>query len=130
MELHPTWPLVPCSRHYFEGRLKLLEVSLDVALAHNALDLVLDGTDHLLPDVTVHEEGQSDVIVLFSTTSTAYRLVLPHPEKIVAVSKHLLLYRQTCNIMQGYGQVWGSKGSTRYMALQLICKLTPIYCHL
>lgn len=74
-------------RHYFEGRLKLLEISLDVPLAHNALELVLGGADHLLSGATIHEHGQSEVMVLFTTTTTAYRLVLPHPEKISKVSK-------------------------------------------
>lgn len=81
-------------RHYFEGHLKLLEVSLDVALVHNALDLILEGDDHLLPDVTIRECRRTDVMVLFCTTSTAYRLVLPHPEKIVTViiQKHLIFH--------------------------------------
>lgn len=66
--------------------MKLLEISLDVALAHNALELILDGSDALLPEVTIHEYEQSEVIILFATGSTAYRLVLPHPEKIMKVS--------------------------------------------
>jgi hypothetical protein len=69
-----------------EGRLKLLEISLDISLSQNALELVLDGADQLLPNVTICEHGRSDVMVLFATTSTAYRLVLPHPDKISRVS--------------------------------------------
>lgn len=74
------------SRHYSEHRLRLLEVSLDVPLAHNALELELEGTDHLLPDVSIVEHRMANVMVLFCTNTTAYRLLLPHPEKIMTVS--------------------------------------------
>ncbi len=65
----------------------MLEVSLDVPLVQNALELVLDNSDHLLPDVCIYEYEKSEVVVLFATTTTAYRLLLPHPEKIVKVRR-------------------------------------------
>lgn len=54
---------------------------MDKELAYNAVELVLESPD-LLPDVFIHEVGRSDVVVLFATTSTAYRLILPHPTRI------------------------------------------------
>ena len=66
-----------------------MEVSLDIQLVHNALQLDLEGvagsTPFLLPDVTVHEYDRSSVVVLFATNSAVYRLVLPHPNVIVKV---------------------------------------------
>ncbi len=60
-------------------------MSLDVGLAHNALELVLEEGNYLISDVFFHEYNQSDLMVLFATASTAYRLVLPHPEKVAKV---------------------------------------------
>ena len=90
-------------RQCCEGCLKLLEVSLDIQLVHNALQLDLEGvagsTPFLLPDVTVHEYDQSSVVVLFATSSAVYRLILPHPNNIVKVSiilQALGLHLQFC----------------------------------
>ena len=90
-------------RQCYEGCLKLLEVSLDIQLVHNALQLDLEGvagsTPFLLPDITVHD--RSSVVVLFATSSAVYRLTLPHPNNIVKVSIIILLqtlghYLQFC----------------------------------
>lgn len=73
-------------RHCHEGSLKLLEVSLDINLARNALELEVEGSAELIPDVCVHEsEDESMVIVMFATTSAVYRLVLHHPELVMKV---------------------------------------------
>lgn len=61
-------------------------MSLDVNLVYNALELVLEQSDRILLNVTTHEHGISDVIIMFSTTTTAYRLVMPHPERIAKVN--------------------------------------------
>ena len=77
-------------RQCCEGCLRLLEVSLDIQLVHNALQLDLEGvagsTPFLLPDVTVHEYNCSSVVVLFATSLAVYRLTLPHPNNIFKVS--------------------------------------------
>jgi len=73
------------SRHYEAGTLRLLEVSLDTDLAHNALKLVLKGPGTLLPDVSILELGNTQVVVLFATASTVFRLMLPHPEAVIKV---------------------------------------------
>lgn len=73
------------SRHYEADTLKLLEVSLDTDLAHNALKLVLKGPGTLLPDVSILELGSTHVVVLFATASTVFRLMLPHPETVIKV---------------------------------------------
>jgi len=75
---------VCCCRQYLEGRLKLLELSLDTELAYNAVELVLESPD-LLPDVSIHEVEVCDVVVLFGTSTTVYRLTLPHPARIKQV---------------------------------------------
>ncbi len=64
--------------------MKLLELSLDVELAYNAVELVLESPD-LLPDVSIHEVEVCDVVVLFGTSTTVYRLTLPHPARIKQV---------------------------------------------
>lgn len=66
--------------------MKLLELSFDLQLAHNALELVLDEGNYLLSDVFFHEYGESDLMVLFATATTAYRLLLPHPHRVAKVS--------------------------------------------
>ena len=65
--------------------LRLLEVSLDTNLSHNALKLVLRGLGSVLPQVCIQEVGSAHVVVLFATASTVFRLVLPHPEAIIKV---------------------------------------------
>ena len=89
------------SRQCCEGCLRLLEVSLDIQLVHNALQLDLEGvagsTLFLLPAVTVHEYDRSSVVVLFATNSAVYRLILPHPNVIVKV---LYVYMHTCTVGQ------------------------------
>ena len=66
-----------------------MEVSLDIQLVHNALQLDLEGvagfTPFLLPDVTIHEYDRSSVVVLFATSSAVYKLMLAHPNTIVKV---------------------------------------------
>ena len=65
--------------------LRLLELSLDTNLSHNALKLVPRGAGPVLPDICVQEVGSAHVVVLFATASTVFRLVLPHPEAIIKV---------------------------------------------
>ena len=80
-------------RQCCEGSLRLLEVSLDIHLVHNALQLDLEGgagsTPLLLPDITIHEYDSSSVVVLFATSSAVYRLILPHPAAVVKVHVHI-----------------------------------------
>ena len=76
------------SRKYCEGSLRLLEISLDIHLVHNALHLDFEGgpaSNTILPDVSIHEYDSSSVVVLFATSSAVYRLTLPHPTAIVKV---------------------------------------------
>ena len=65
--------------------LYLLELSLDVGLTHAALRLDVKDGSVLLPGVNVQEVDGSSAVVLFATTSAAFRLVLPHPEIISKV---------------------------------------------
>jgi hypothetical protein len=62
--------------------LRLLEMSLDCSLAHAALCLEMRDGSSLLPTVTVQEISGSSVTVLFATTSSVFRLSLPHPDSI------------------------------------------------
>jgi len=75
--------------------LSLLELSLDTDLVGNALQLKLDSSVVDFLGAEVHELGNEQVIVVFSTALVAYRLVLPHPEAIARVrtcsSIHMLL---------------------------------------
>ena len=73
-------------RQSCEGSLRLWEVSLDIHLVHNALQLDFEGgSSSLLPNVSVHEYDTSSVVVLFATSSAVYRLMLPHPAAVVKV---------------------------------------------
>ena len=79
-----------------EGSLRLLEVSLDIHLIHNALQLDLEGgpaSNSLLPDVSVYEYGSSSVVVLIATGAAVYRLTLPHPAAVLKVGVAII----TCN---------------------------------
>ena len=70
-------------------KLELLEVSLDTSLAHHAVRLDLTDAGPLVPEVCIQELGQSDVAIMFATTTTVHRLLLPHPEAILKVCQHV-----------------------------------------
>ena len=72
-------------RRYYDLKLELLEVSLDTSLAHHAVRLDLTDAGPLVPEVCIQELGQSDVAIMFATTTTVHRLLLPHPEAILKV---------------------------------------------
>ena len=67
------------------GALYLLELSLDLNLVGNALRLVLEPSSVAFLGADIAEVNSSSVVVMFSTTLAAYRLVLPHPEVIAKV---------------------------------------------
>ena len=75
-------------RQYETGVLSLVELSLDVNLASNALRLVFESPTTVLLGNDIHEQEDSSVVVSFSTTVAVYRLVLPHPEDIAKVSSY------------------------------------------
>ena len=86
-------------RHYNEGSLKLLELSLDINLARNALVLEMEGAAELIPNVCVHESrDQSMVVVLFASCSAVYRLVLPHPAHIMKVCVSFVRWNCTLTV--------------------------------
>ena len=72
-------------RRYYDLKLELLEVSLDISLACNALRLDMADAGPLVPEVCVQELGQNHVVVMFATATTVHRLVLPHPEAVLKV---------------------------------------------
>ena len=63
---------------------------MDTSLVHNALKLLLTDGGPLLPSVSIHELGASNVVVLFATSSAVFRLVLPHPEAVLKVRQWVL----------------------------------------
>ena len=60
----------------------LLEISLNCNLAQFALHLKFQDGSSVLPDVIVQEVEDSSVAVLFATSSSVFRLLLPHPATI------------------------------------------------
>ena len=72
----------------------LLEVSLDCSLACAALHLEVRDGSTVLPDMCVQELECSSVAVLFATSSSVFRLLLPHPE---AISKVYTFTRAMCS---------------------------------
>lgn len=73
-------------RQYESGVLSLVELSLDVNLASNALRLIFGSPTTVLLANDIHEQEDLNVVITFSTTVAVYRLVLPHPETISKVS--------------------------------------------
>ena len=69
----------------------LLEVSLDCSLVQCALHLEIQDGSNVLPDVTVQEVEGSSVAVLFATSSSVFRLLLPHPDKVCNFNSHSVL---------------------------------------
>ena len=70
----------------------LLEMSLDCSLAHAALRLEVRDGSTILPDMSVQELECSSVAVLFATSSSVFRLLLPHPDAISKVHVDIHMY--------------------------------------
>lgn len=68
---------------YYDNTVELVELSWDRDLANNALRLCMSPEyGPLLSNLNIHELA-SHVVILFTTVTTVFRLVLPHPETIV-----------------------------------------------
>ena len=72
-------------RRYYDNIVELVELSWDRDLANNALRLCMSPEyGPLLSNLNIYELA-SHVVILFTTVTTVFRLVLPHPETIVKV---------------------------------------------
>ena len=67
----------------------LLEVSLDCSLAQCALHLEIQDGSNVLSDVAVQEVEGNSIAILFATSSSVFRLLLPHPDKVCICNSHL-----------------------------------------
>ncbi len=79
------WSMCSHYRQYDNGALCLLELSMDFNLVGHALRLVLEPSSAGFLGADMAEVDSSSVVLMFSTTLAAYRLVLPHPEVIAKV---------------------------------------------
>ena len=75
-----------CFRHHDDHMLYLHEISLDHDLSNNTLQLTISSSlgPLLTSSLTIHELS-AHLVILFQSSSTVFRLVLPHPDAILKV---------------------------------------------
>ncbi|XP_043938685.1 nuclear pore complex protein Nup160 [Protopterus annectens] len=101
--------------------LQLLEVSLDVHLLYNAIQLKVVNCNILPGGVRIYET-QNNVIILFVTNQTVHRLVLPHPFRMYR--SDLITESTVQSIFTDIGK-WNFRDPTNCYVIQAVPGLAP-----